>query len=151
MSRSIAPEQLDRPSLATVQGLVHEALDGVLARMGAVLANDVPFINEVSFHLNRMRGKLFRPALLALANRVEERPDPREVPLGAVVEIIHLARHRGYRIAVVPITWSDRRGSRMVPGASLALRVAWDLLRIPLLHRRVPRRAVSPAMPDDGG
>jgi len=91
MSRSVAPEQLDRPSLAAIQGLVHEVLDGVLARMGAVLANDVPFINEVSFHLNQMRGKLFRPALLALANRVEERPDPREVPLGAVVEIIHLA------------------------------------------------------------
>jgi octaprenyl-diphosphate synthase len=91
MSRSVAPEQLDRPSLATIQGLVHEVLDGVLARMGAVLANDVPFINEVSFHLNQMRGKLFRPALLALANRVDERPDRREIPLGAVVEIIHLA------------------------------------------------------------
>jgi octaprenyl-diphosphate synthase len=91
MSRSVAPEQLGRPSLATIQGLVHEVLDGVLARMGAVLANDVPFINEVSFHLNQMRGKLFRPALLALANRVEEQPDAREIPLGAVVEIIHLA------------------------------------------------------------
>ena len=91
MSRSVAPEQLDRPSLATIQGLVHEVLDGVLARMGAVLANDVPFINEVSFHLNQMRGKLFRPALLALANRIEERPDRREIALGAVVEIIHLA------------------------------------------------------------
>ena len=91
MSRSVAPEQLDRPSLAAIQGLVHDVLDGVLARMGAVLANDVPFINEVSFHLNQMRGKLFRPALLALANRVEERPDSREIPLGAVIEIIHLA------------------------------------------------------------
>ena len=67
------------------------------------------------------------------------------------VELIHLARHRGYRIAIVPITWSDRRGSRMVPRASLAVRVAWDLLRIPLLHRRVRRRAVPTAMPDDGG
>lgn len=91
MPRSAAPEQLERPSLATIQGLVHEVLDEVLARMGAVLATEVPFINEVSFHLHRMRGKLFRPALLALSNRVDGRPDPRDVPLGAVIEIIHLA------------------------------------------------------------
>ena len=57
------------------------------------------------------------------------------------VELIYLARRRGYRIAVVPIRWSDRRGSRMRPGLRLALRVAWDLFRIPLLHRRVGRTA----------
>jgi dolichyl-phosphate beta-glucosyltransferase len=56
------------------------------------------------------------------------------------VEVIHLARRRGYRIAVVPIRWEDVRGSRMRPGALLALRVAWDLFRIPLLHRSVRRR-----------
>ena len=56
------------------------------------------------------------------------------------VELIYLARRRGYRIAIVPIRWADRRGSRMHPGPRLALRVAWDLLRTPLLHRRVPRR-----------
>lgn len=51
------------------------------------------------------------------------------------VEIIYLARRRGYRLAIVPIRWSDRRGSRMHPRPGLALRVAWDLLRIPLIHR----------------
>jgi dolichyl-phosphate beta-glucosyltransferase len=56
------------------------------------------------------------------------------------VEVIHLARRRGYRMAVVPIRWQDVRGSRMRPGAMLALRVAWDLFRIPLLHRSVRRR-----------
>jgi dolichyl-phosphate beta-glucosyltransferase len=56
------------------------------------------------------------------------------------VELIHLARRRGYRIAVVPIRWEDVRGSRMHPGPGLALRVAWDLFRIPLLHRDVRRR-----------
>ncbi|MEO8272547.1 MAG: dolichyl-phosphate beta-glucosyltransferase [Chloroflexota bacterium] len=56
------------------------------------------------------------------------------------VELIHLARRRGYSIAVVPIRWQDVRGSRLRPGASLALRVAWDLFRIPLLHRSVRRR-----------
>lgn len=59
------------------------------------------------------------------------------------VELIHLARRRGYRIAVVPIRWSDKRGSRMRPGLRLALLVAWDLLRTPLLHRGVPKRRPS--------
>jgi dolichyl-phosphate beta-glucosyltransferase len=57
------------------------------------------------------------------------------------VELIYLARRRGYGIAVVPIRWSDKRGSRMHPGARLGLRVAWDLFRTPFLHRRVARRA----------
>ena len=52
------------------------------------------------------------------------------------VELIHLARRRGYRIAVVPIQWSDKRGSRMAARPGLALQVGWDLFRIPLLHRR---------------
>ena len=56
------------------------------------------------------------------------------------VELIHLARRRGYGLAVVPIRWEDRRGSRMRPGALLALHVAWDLFRIPLLHRDARRR-----------
>ncbi len=56
------------------------------------------------------------------------------------VELIYLARRRGYRVAVVPIRWSDKRGSRMRPGLRLAMQVAWDLLRTPLIHRRVPRR-----------
>jgi len=55
------------------------------------------------------------------------------------VELIYLARRRGYRMAVVPIRWGDKRGSRMHPGAAIAARVAWDLFRIPLIHRRVPR------------
>jgi dolichyl-phosphate beta-glucosyltransferase len=53
------------------------------------------------------------------------------------VELIYLARRRGYRLAVVPVRWSDRRGSRMRAGPRLALRVAWDLFRIPLIHRRL--------------
>jgi dolichyl-phosphate beta-glucosyltransferase len=55
------------------------------------------------------------------------------------VEVIHLVRRRGYRHAVVPIRWSDRRGSRMHPGLRLAMQVGWDLFRIPLIHRDVRR------------
>jgi dolichyl-phosphate beta-glucosyltransferase len=53
------------------------------------------------------------------------------------VELIYLVRRRGYSHAIVPVRWADRRGSRMHPGLRLALRVAWDLFRIPLLHRAV--------------
>ncbi len=56
------------------------------------------------------------------------------------VELIYLARRRGYRMTVVPIQWTDRRGSRMQARAGLAIRVAWDLFRIPLIHRGVGRR-----------
>lgn len=55
------------------------------------------------------------------------------------IELIYLARRLGYAIAVVPIRWSDKRGSRMRARPGLALRVAWDLFRIPLLHRGVRR------------
>ncbi|MBI3745953.1 MAG: glycosyltransferase [Chloroflexi bacterium] len=53
------------------------------------------------------------------------------------VELIYLVRRLGFRTAIVPIRWEDRRGSRMRPRPGLALRVVWDLLRIPFLHRRV--------------
>ena len=62
------------------------------------------------------------------------------------VEVIFLVRRRGYTFKVVPIRWTDVRGSRMHPGFRLALRVAWDLFRTPLVHRDVRRaRADSPA------
>lgn len=51
------------------------------------------------------------------------------------VELVYLARRRHYRIAIVPIRWFDVRGSRMRASARLALQVAWDLFRIPLVHR----------------
>jgi dolichyl-phosphate beta-glucosyltransferase len=70
------------------------------------------------------------------------------------VELIHLARRRGYRVAVVPIVWTDRHGSRMHPRPSLATHVAWDLFRIPFLHRRVrrtaPAAAAAPVVADGG-
>lgn len=93
MKTGAAPGEIrpKTPTLAAIQGLVHDVLDGVIAHMSGVLEADVPFINEVSFHLQQMRGKLFRPVLLSLCNRAEGDPDPREISLGSVVEIIHLA------------------------------------------------------------
>jgi dolichyl-phosphate beta-glucosyltransferase len=65
------------------------------------------------------------------------------------VEIIYLARRRGYSIAIVPIRWFDKLGSRMHPRLRLAMTVAWDLFRIPLLHRDV--RRVREAAGHEGG
>jgi dolichyl-phosphate beta-glucosyltransferase len=59
------------------------------------------------------------------------------------VELIFLARKRGYRMAIVPIRWADRRGSRMRARPGLAMRVGWDLFRIPLLHRGLGRAAAA--------
>lgn len=53
------------------------------------------------------------------------------------VDLIYLARRRGYRIAIVPVVWADRRGSRMHARPRLALRVVWDLIRIRFVHRGV--------------
>jgi dolichyl-phosphate beta-glucosyltransferase len=55
------------------------------------------------------------------------------------VEVIYLAKKRGYRLAIVPIIWADQSGSRMRAVPSLALRVILDLLRIPVLHWGVVR------------
>lgn len=63
--------------------------------------------------------------------------------IGSIVfdaEIIHLARKRGYSIAIVPVQWSDKRGSRLRVRAGLALSVVYDLFRIPLIHRKVRKR-----------
>ncbi len=59
------------------------------------------------------------------------------------VDLIYLARRRGYRIAIVPIVWADRRGSRMHARPKLALRVAWDLVRIRFVHRRIRKASTE--------
>ena len=61
------------------------------------------------------------------------------------VEVVYLARKRGHRIAIVPIRWFDKRGSRMRARPALALRVGWDLFRIPLIHRGSRRDAAERA------
>jgi dolichyl-phosphate beta-glucosyltransferase len=70
------------------------------------------------------------------------------------VDMIYLARRRGYKIAVVPIVWADRRGSRMQARPRLAMRVAWDLVRIRFAHRGVRRIApiaATEAVPSEPG
>src|SRR5689334_24733808 len=59
--------------------------------MHTIVSSDLPMIEQVSSHLLRMRGKMFRPTLTLLASAVEGRTDPRAVSLAAVVELMHLA------------------------------------------------------------
>jgi len=66
-------------------------------------------------------------------------------------EIIHLARRRGYKIAIVPVQWSDKRGSRMRVRPRLAWQVLSDLVRIPLLHRRVRPAVDNGTQPAEAG
>ena len=61
------------------------------------------------------------------------------------VELIFLARKRGYRSAIVPIRWADRRGSRMRARPGLALRVALGPVPDPAPPPRA--RAARPRRP----
>jgi dolichyl-phosphate beta-glucosyltransferase len=65
-------------------------------------------------------------------------------------DLIYLARRRGYRMAIVPIVWADRRGSRMRARPALAFRVVWDLVRIRFVHRGV-KRATEQSVGRSGG
>lgn len=79
------------PQLADVQRPIGDQLEGVVEELRRIVLSNFPAIEEVNHHLFWARGKLFRPALLLLANRVGGRPHPRAVTLAALVELVHLA------------------------------------------------------------
>jgi octaprenyl-diphosphate synthase len=78
-------------ALREIQAPIRERLDDVFAEMQRIVTDNLPIIREVSGHLLQMRGKMFRPTLALLASEAAGTPDPRAVPLGAVVELMHLA------------------------------------------------------------
>jgi octaprenyl-diphosphate synthase len=79
------------PKLSRIQGLVRSDLDAVTGELRRIVLSDFPAIGEVNDHLLWARGKLFRPTLLLLSNRIGDRPHPQAVTLAAVVELVHLA------------------------------------------------------------
>jgi octaprenyl-diphosphate synthase len=79
------------PKLSRIQQPVAAQLEGVVDELRRIVFSDFPAIREVNDHLLWGRGKLFRPTLLLLANRVGDQPHPRAVTLAAVVELVHLA------------------------------------------------------------
>jgi octaprenyl-diphosphate synthase len=79
------------PKLSKIQQPVGAALEGVVDELRRIVFSDFPAIRDVNDHLLWARGKLFRPTLLLLSNRVGGEPHPRAVTLAAVVELVHLA------------------------------------------------------------
>lgn len=77
--------------LSEIQAPVRERLDQVAAELQRVVVADFPMMEAITTHLLQMKGKMFRPTLTLLASAVEGRPDPRAIPLAAVVELVHLA------------------------------------------------------------
>jgi octaprenyl-diphosphate synthase len=78
-------------ALSDIQALVRPQLDRVGDEIWRIVADDCPLIEEVTVHLRRMKGKLFRPTLLLLANATEDRPTEGATTLAAVLELIHVA------------------------------------------------------------
>jgi octaprenyl-diphosphate synthase len=78
-------------SLRELQAPLGNKLDEVLAELHRIVQSDFPLISEVNSHLFQMRGKMFRPTLLLLANQATGNRDSRTPTLAAVVELIHLA------------------------------------------------------------
>lgn len=79
------------PKLSQIQQPVQEQLEGVVSELRRIVLSDFAVIEEVNEHLLWARGKLFRPTLLLLANRIGDRPSPHAVTLAALVELTHLA------------------------------------------------------------
>jgi octaprenyl-diphosphate synthase len=78
-------------ALREIQEPVRGRLDVVVGEMTRIVNSDVPFIEDVSRHLLRARGKLFRPTLTLLSSGIEDRPQERGVTMAAVIELMHLA------------------------------------------------------------
>ncbi len=79
------------PKLSQIQQPIRDELGRVEGELRRIVVSDFPPVQEVNDHLLWSRGKLFRPTLLLLANRVGGPPDPRAVTVAAIVELVHLA------------------------------------------------------------
>ena len=78
-------------ALASIQSQISDRLGEVLSELRRIVVSDFDMIEDVNEYLLLMRGKLFRPTLLLLANEVEDSPDDDAITLAAVVELVHLA------------------------------------------------------------
>jgi octaprenyl-diphosphate synthase len=88
---AVAPRSAPSAALREIQAPVRGELDRVADEMHRIVTTDLPLVEQVSGHLLRMRGKMFRPTLALLASAVEGAPEPRTIPLGAAIELMHLA------------------------------------------------------------
>jgi octaprenyl-diphosphate synthase len=89
---SPGPVLREAPSaLAQIQVPVRGRLDEVAGEIERIVLSDFPMVEEVTDYLLLLKGKLFRPTLLLLANEVGDDPGDEAVTLAAVVELVHLA------------------------------------------------------------
>lgn len=88
---SSAARAAPAPRLTQIQRPIRRELDTVVQELRRIIVGDFELIEEVNQYLLLMRGKLFRPTLLLLCNRVGNRPHESAVTLAAVVELVHLA------------------------------------------------------------
>jgi octaprenyl-diphosphate synthase len=79
------------PKLALIQRPIRDSLDRVVEELRRIVLCDFAALQDVNQHLLWSRGKLFRPTLLLLSNRVGGKPHPKAVTLAAIVELVHLA------------------------------------------------------------
>lgn len=78
-------------ALGEIQAPVREALDQVEAELWRIVDDGSTVVGDVSQHLVGMKGKLFRPTLVLLANAIDDRPGPGATTMGAILELVHLA------------------------------------------------------------
>ncbi|MGH7593095.1 MAG: polyprenyl synthetase family protein [Gemmatimonadales bacterium] len=83
--------QLGPLSLADLQAAIEPRLGQVETEMRRMIEADFPLISDVNQHLLRMRGKMFRPTLVLLADEATGGPSSHGATLAAVIELIHLA------------------------------------------------------------
>jgi octaprenyl-diphosphate synthase len=94
MSGAVAAARSDSArsvTLAGIQAPIRARLDGVVPELHRVIVSDLPMIEQVSGHLLRMRGKLFRPTLALLASEVEGHGEAGALTVAAALELMHLA------------------------------------------------------------
>lgn len=94
MTGAVAPapgERTERVALAEIQAPIRDRLARVVPELHRVVVSDLPMIEQVSGHLLRMRGKLFRPTLTLLASEVEGHGESGALTVAAAIELMHLA------------------------------------------------------------
>lgn len=126
------------PRLADVQAPVRDGLDRVMGELWRIVDDDSPLIAQVNRHLMGMKGKLFRPTLVLLANETTGDPGTGATTLAAVMELMHLATlvhddavdHSGLRRGRPTINALFNHQVSVIAGDFLYLRALRELARL---------------------
>ena len=141
MSTASSPQRAvpaARSVLAQIQAPVRAELDRVVVEMVRTITDDNPLIGNLNHHLMGMKGKMFRPTLVLLANQAQGTPHPRAVLLAAVIELLHLATlvhddavdHSALRRGVPTINALFSHQTSVIMGDYLYARALREIVRI---------------------